>query len=87
MDVETDAKIQHAIQIEFAPSTLLCIAHRLNVVTVVRIFLFTSLSRSDPDLLLANYDRVIAMDRGKVAEFDTVLNLFDKADSIFPVVM
>ena len=86
--METDAKIQHTIQIEFAPSTLICIAHRLNVVTVlVRIFLFTSLSRSDPDLLLANYDRVIAMDRGKVAEFDTVLNLFDKADSIFPVVM
>jgi ATP-binding cassette, subfamily C (CFTR/MRP), member 1 len=23
------------------------------------------------------------MDRGKVAEFDTVLNLFDKSDSIF----
>lgn len=29
------------------------------------------------------YDRVLVMDAGKVAEFDTPLNLFDKADSIF----
>ena len=26
---------------------------------------------------------MISMDNGKVAEFDTVLNLFDKTDSIF----
>jgi len=63
VDVETDAKIQRTIQMEFASSTLLCIAHRLNTI--------------------AYYDRVIVMDGGKVAEFDTVLNLFDKADSIF----
>jgi ATP-binding cassette subfamily C (CFTR/MRP) protein 1 len=34
-------------------------------------------------LPLAYYDRVIVMDGGKVAEFDTVLNLFDKETSIF----
>ena len=33
--------------------------------------------------LPAHYDRIIVMDDGKVAEFDTVLNLFDKSDSIF----
>jgi ATP-binding cassette, subfamily C (CFTR/MRP), member 1 len=33
----------------------------------------------------AHYDRIIVMDDGKVAEFDTVLNLFDKTDSIFRV--
>ena len=33
--------------------------------------------------LSAHYDRIIVMDDGKVAEFDTVLNLFDKTDSIF----
>lgn len=33
--------------------------------------------------LIAYYDRVLVMDNGKVAEFDTVLNLFDKEDSIF----
>jgi hypothetical protein len=30
-----------------------------------------------------HYDRILVMDDGKVAEFDTVLNLFDKHDSIF----
>ncbi|KAI0371903.1 multidrug resistance-associated ABC transporter [Pilatotrama ljubarskyi] len=29
------------------------------------------------------YDRILVMDAGKVAEFDTPLNLFDKEDSIF----
>ena len=33
--------------------------------------------------LPAHYDRIIVMDDGNVAEFDTVLNLFDKTDSIF----
>ena len=31
----------------------------------------------------AYYDRILVMDDGHVAEFDTVLNLFDKEDSIF----
>ena len=31
----------------------------------------------------AYYDRVLVMDAGEIAEFDTVLNLFDKGDSIF----
>ena len=29
------------------------------------------------------YDRILVMDAGTVAEFDTPLNLFDKEDSIF----
>ncbi|KAJ7270615.1 multidrug resistance-associated ABC transporter [Mycena haematopus] len=32
---------------------------------------------------IAYYDRILVMDSGEVAEFDTVLNLFDKEDSIF----
>ncbi|KXN89182.1 Multidrug resistance-associated protein 1 [Leucoagaricus sp. SymC.cos] len=63
VDVETDAKLQRTIQTEFATSTLLCIAHRLNTI--------------------AYYDRVLVMDGGKVVEFDTVFNLFDREDSIF----
>ncbi|KAF5360312.1 hypothetical protein D9758_009126 [Tetrapyrgos nigripes] len=63
VDVETDAKLQQTIQSEFADSTLLCIAHRLNTI--------------------AHYDRVLVMDAGKVAELGTVLELFDKEDSIF----
>ena len=31
----------------------------------------------------AYYDRVLVMDSGGIAELDTVLNLFDKEDSIF----
>ncbi|KAK7050453.1 oligomycin resistance ATP-dependent permease YOR1 [Favolaschia claudopus] len=32
---------------------------------------------------IAYYDRILVMDQGQVAEFDTVLNLYDKRDSIF----
>ncbi|KAF9044293.1 multidrug resistance-associated ABC transporter [Panaeolus papilionaceus] len=32
VDVETDSKVQRTIQTEFASSTLLCIAHRLNTI-------------------------------------------------------
>ncbi|TFY55007.1 hypothetical protein EVJ58_g8525 [Rhodofomes roseus] len=63
VDLEMDAKLQRTIQKEFALSTLLCIAHRLNTIVY--------------------YDRVLLMDAGHVAEFDTPLNLFDKEDSIF----
>ncbi|KAG6830040.1 hypothetical protein H0H92_002458 [Tricholoma furcatifolium] len=63
VDMETDAKLQKTIQREFATSTLLCIAHRLNTI--------------------AYYDRVLVMDAGEVAEFDTVLNLYDNEHSIF----
>ncbi|KIM74542.1 hypothetical protein PILCRDRAFT_701122 [Piloderma croceum F 1598] len=63
MGVETDSRLQKTIQTEFASSTLLCIAHRLNTV--------------------AYCDRVLIMDGGEVAEYDTVLNLFDQHDSIF----
>ncbi|KAJ3517101.1 hypothetical protein NLJ89_g715 [Agrocybe chaxingu] len=63
VDAETDSKVQRTIQTEFASSTLLCIAHRLNTI--------------------AHYDRILVMNDGLVAEFDTVLNLFDKHDSIF----
>jgi len=63
VDLQMDAKLQRTIQTEFAASTLLCIAHRLNTIVY--------------------YDRVLLMDAGRVAEFDTPLNLFDQEDSIF----
>ena len=80
MDVETDAKIQKTIQTEFSSSTLLCIAHRLN--TIGEAFRFCQIpTRADSDSVY--YDRILVMDAGQVAEFDTPLNLFDKEDSIF----
>lgn len=63
VDVEMDAKLQKTIQTEFASSTLMCIAHRLNTVVY--------------------YDKIIVMEAGKVAEFDTPMNLFDQTNSIF----
>ena len=33
--------------------------------------------------LTVYYDRILVMDAGRVAEFDTPLNLFDREDSIF----
>ena len=80
MDLETDSKIQRTIQTEFSSSTLLCIAHRLN--TIGMFFLIDDVAEV-ADVFVAHYDRIIVMDDGKVAEFDTVLNLFDKTDSIF----
>ncbi|KAL0059429.1 hypothetical protein AAF712_013819 [Marasmius tenuissimus] len=86
VDVETDSKIQKTIQTEFATSTLICIAHRLNTIGREALQSFT---RSAAYLMLtvscptAYYDRILVMDAGEVAEFDTVLNLFDKQDSIF----
>ena len=82
VDVETDAKVQRTIQTEFASSTLLCIAHRLNTIG-------TSLSSRTHNYVAhvhprsVYYDRILVMDQGKVAEFDTPLNLYDKEGSIF----
>ncbi|KAF8192931.1 multidrug resistance-associated ABC transporter [Pholiota molesta] len=58
-----NSRIQQTIQAEFANSTLLCIAHRLNTIV--------------------HYDRILVMDDGNVAEFDSVLALFDRTDSLF----
>ncbi|KAI3614331.1 abc transporter [Moniliophthora roreri] len=63
VDAETDAKLQRTIQTEFAASTILCIAHRLNTI--------------------AHYDRVLVMDDGKVAEYGSVMELFDTPHSMF----
>lgn len=74
-----DAKLQQTIQTEFAASTLLCIAHRLNTIGRCSACLLLYGTHR----ILVYYDRVLLMDAGRVAEFDTPLNLFDKEDSIF----
>lgn len=80
VDVETDSKLQTTIQTEFSASTLLCIAHRLNTIG------WYSVNSPSLQLLIffsVNYDRVLVMDAGRVVEFDTPLNLFDRSDSVF----
>ena len=82
VDVETDAKVQRTIQTEFASSTLLCIAHRLNTIgTLLSYCSHSHEAHAHPRSVY--YDRILVMDQGKVAEFDTPLNLYDKEGSIF----
>lgn len=81
VDVETDAKVQQTIKTEFRTSTLLCIAHRLN--TIGKRLPFTSFKSYIHDRYAAHYDRILVMADGHVAEFGTVLNLYDNPDSVF----
>ena len=87
VDFETDAKLQRTIQTEFSACTLLCIAHRLNTIGMSSFGLHSAhqafFSRYFFCLLSVYYDRILVMDGGRVAEFDTPLNLFDKEQSIF----
>lgn len=81
VDVETDSKLQKTIQTEFAHSTLLCIAHRLNTICYYDRILVMDAGH------VRTFARVRAIvftpRRFQVAEYDTPLNLFDKEDSIF----
>lgn len=63
VDVSTDALIQKTIREEFANSTVLTIAHRLNTIM--------------------DYDRIIVLNDGKVAEFDSPHNLLSNHASEF----
>jgi ATP-binding cassette subfamily C (CFTR/MRP) protein 1 len=63
VDMETDALIQLAIKKEFADTTCLTVAHRLNTVM--------------------DNDRILVMDGGRVAEFDTPSTLLQDKNSQF----
>ncbi|KAF9578434.1 hypothetical protein BGW38_005754, partial [Lunasporangiospora selenospora] len=63
VDLATDALIQKAIRSDFAHSTVITVAHRLNTII--------------------DYDRILVMNQGKVAEYDTPRNLLSNPDSIF----
>ncbi|KAF9417724.1 hypothetical protein BGZ94_009882 [Podila epigama] len=63
VDLATDSLIQKAIRVDFAQSTVITIAHRLNTVV--------------------DYTRILVMDQGQVAEFDTPKKLLSDKDSVF----
>ncbi|CAO3572786.1 unnamed protein product [Mortierella alpina] len=63
VDLATDSLIQKAIRVDFADSTVVTIAHRLNTV--------------------ADYHRILVMDQGQVAEFDTPRKLLQDPSSMF----
>ena len=62
--------------------TLLSCALPIACIPLVRLASYSEVSLS-PTIRPVYYDRVLLMDAGRVAEFDTPLNLFDKEDSIF----
>ncbi|KAJ2995238.1 Canalicular multispecific organic anion transporter 2 [Globomyces sp. JEL0801] len=63
IDGEADKLIQKSIKEEFAQTTVLSIAHRLNTI--------------------ADYDRVMVLDAGVLAEFDSPHALLSKPESLF----
>jgi len=63
IDLETDALLQTTIRQEFADSTIVTIAHRLNTIM--------------------DYDRILVLDKGKVAEFDAPATLLANNQSVF----
>jgi ATP-binding cassette subfamily C (CFTR/MRP) protein 1 len=69
--------MQRTIQTEFASSTILCIAHRLNTIGAF------SLGRWKCAYLFpAWYDQVLVLDAGRLVEHGSPLDLFD-AKGIF----
>ncbi|KAF9354827.1 hypothetical protein BGX34_010786 [Mortierella sp. NVP85] len=63
VDLATDSLIQKAIREDFAGSTVITIAHRLNTVI--------------------DYDRILLMEHGEVAEYDTPRALLSDPNSAF----
>ncbi|KAF9988832.1 hypothetical protein BGZ75_008458 [Mortierella antarctica] len=63
VDMATDALIQKAIRVDFATSTVLTVAHRINTII--------------------DYDRILVMNKGQVAEYDSAFSLLSNPNSIF----
>ncbi|KAF9160636.1 hypothetical protein BGX21_001995 [Mortierella sp. AD011] len=63
VDMATDSLIQKAIRIDFAHSTVITVAHRINTII--------------------DYDRILVMHQGQVAEYDTPRNLLSNPNSVF----
>ncbi|KAF9361144.1 hypothetical protein BGX26_005518 [Mortierella sp. AD094] len=63
VDLATDALIQKAIRVDFAGSTVVTIAHRINTII--------------------DYDRILVMHQGQIAEYDTPFNLLNNPISAF----
>ncbi|CAJ0955579.1 unnamed protein product, partial [Mesorhabditis belari] len=62
-DAQTDACVQRVIRTDFAESTVIAIAHRLNTI--------------------ADYDRIMVLDSGRLSEFDSPYRLLNNPNSIY----
>ncbi len=80
IDFATDAKIQKAIRDEFTNSLLLTGMFK-HAIVYTRITSHGTVAHRLKTVI--DYDRLIVLDKGQVAEFDTPLNLIRKEDSRF----
>ena len=80
VDLETDDLVQATIRREFRDCTVLTIAHRLEIDVVLVIFIATDNYRLNT---IMDNNRVMVLDQGRIAEFDTPDNLLANSESIF----
>lgn len=85
VDLETDSRIQETIRVEFKDKTLLTIGEsksllvsKMRLLTLRSVFFAAHRLRT----ILA-YTKIVVMDAGRVVEYDTPLNLYDREDGIF----
>lgn len=71
-----DVKIQTVIREEFDRSLLLTIAHRLGTIIDVGFSFLIVVQIAHYEYV--QYDRLIVLDKGRIAEFDTPWNLINK---------
>lgn len=85
VDIATDALIQRTIRTEFVDKTLLTIGMQLPSLSHARTLMILMPATLAAHRLrtIISYDRVLVMDKGRIAELATPLELFDKEDSIF----
>ena len=80
VDLETDDLVQATIRREFRDCTVLTIAHRSEIDVVMIIISIAFISRLNT---IMDNNRVMVLDQGRIAEFDTPDNLLANSESIF----
>lgn len=89
VDIETDQYIQGMIRTQFVGCTIITIAHRLNTVMDRFVFLISFhlhtlfLFHVCFCVCLFDSDRILVMNDGVVAEFDTPERLLQNKDGVF----
>ena len=80
VDLETDDLVQATIRREFRDCTVLTIAHRSEIDVLMVIIMAPDNYRLNT---IMDNNRVMVLDQGRIAEFDTPDNLLANSESIF----